>query len=191
MAYKIYTDKNENFECEVSVKNASLKGLIARLVVESDNNPTLVFNGTIKGDKCIIPIKRLKGILDENTRGNIHLELIVEDTYFKPWKSEFIVEQHTSVKVAVNEQSQPFRKPIVAVNGFPYTPLPGIKKKEINLFVPKKQIATICERFGIKKSNLRSRKEDVIQILKEYIKINSEYNKQIRSILSGLQDFLK
>lgn len=181
MPYKIYTDRNENFECEVSVKNASMKDSIARLIVESDNNPTLVFNGVIKGDKCVIPIRRLKGILDENTRGKMHLEIIVEDTYFKPWKSDFVVEEHTSVKVAVNEQIQPSSKPVVKVK----SPLQN------NSLIAKKQIASICERFGISKNNLKNRKEDVVQILKEYFKTNPEYNNHVRPILSGLQDFLK
>jgi len=189
MAYKIYTDKNENFECEVAVKNASLKGSIARLVIESENNPSLVFNGTIKGNKCTIPIKRLKGILDENTRGKIHLEVIVEDTYFKPWQSEFIVEEHTSVKVMVNEQKSS-TKPIVEVKSIvdKFKPLPGIRD---NCLVAKQDMAMICERFGIRKKNIRSRREDVIQILKEYIKANPEYNNNVRPILSGLHNFLK
>lgn len=190
MPYKIYTDRNENFECEVSVKNASMKDSIARLIVESDNNPTLVFNGVIKGDKCVIPIRRLKGILDENTRGKMHLEIIVEDTYFKPWKSDFVVEEHTSVKVSVTEQKQYSKKPIVEVTSLinTFKPLPGIKD---NYLLPKKQIANICERFGISKNNLKNRKEDVVQILKEYFKTNPEYNNHVKPILSGLQDFLK
>src|SRR4051812_25552733 len=101
MSYKLYTDKNENFECEVSVKNASTKGSIARLIIESEG-VSLIFNGKIQGEKCVIPVRRLKGLMDENVRGKMHLEVIVEDTYFKPWESEFIVEEHTSVKVKIN-----------------------------------------------------------------------------------------
>lgn len=85
MPYKLYTDKQEVFECEVAVKNASLKNSVARLVVESENLD-LVFKGKINDGKCIVPIRKLKGILDENTKGNMSLEVIVEDTYFKPWE---------------------------------------------------------------------------------------------------------
>jgi hypothetical protein len=194
MSYTIYTDKNENFECEVSVKNASLKGSIARLIVESEEGTTLVFNGKLSGDKCVIPIKRLKGLLDENSRGNIHLEVIVEDTYFKPWESSFIVEEHTSVKVKVNEQKQSSNKPIVQIKS-PILKeskvIVPIKKKNINIFVPKKEIATICEIFGIKKNNFKKKRSDFIQILKEYFKNNSEYNNHKRTILSGIDDFLR
>jgi hypothetical protein len=204
MSYKIYTDKNENFECEVSVKNASLKGSIARLIVESSDGPTLVFKGELNGDKCTIPIKRLKGILDESSRGNMHLEVIVEDTYFRPWESDFVVEEHTSVKVRVDEQKQSSNKPIVKIK-VPVVKVieskapaiktstikPTIKRKGINVFVPKKEIATICEQFGIRKNNFQKRKRDFLQILKEYFKVNPEYNYHTRTILSGIDDFLR
>ena len=112
--YKLYLDKSEDFICEIQVKNASLKNSMARLVVESTDGPNFVFNGKIENGKCVVPIHRLKGLLDENTRGNMHLEIIVENTYFKPWSSDFIVEEHTSVKVKVNESKQP-TKPSVTV----------------------------------------------------------------------------
>lgn len=114
MPYKLYTDRNENFECEVAVKNASLKGSMARLVAESAEGVNLVFFGKIENGKCNIPIRRLKGLLDENTRGKMHLEIIVEDVYFSPWEDDFIVEAHTSVQVKVTEQKHP-TKPIVEV----------------------------------------------------------------------------
>lgn len=199
MPYKLYTDKNENFECEVSVKNASLKGSIARLIVESTNGPSLVFKGKLEGDKCVIPVKRLKGILDENTYGNMHLEVIVEDTYFRPWESDFIVEEHTSVKVKVNEQRQsskpiveikrtPSIKKFVSGSGKPITPA---KRKGINVHIPLKEISMLCEHFGIRKQNLQKRKNDFIHILKEYFKANPEYNYHKQTILCGIDNFLK
>lgn len=112
--YKLYTDKNENFIADVSVKNASLKNSIARLVVETPQ-VNLVFKGTIEEQKCVIPIKKLKGLLEENANGKMYLEIIVEDVYFKPWESEFVVEEHTSMKVVVQEQKEETSKPIVEV----------------------------------------------------------------------------
>ena len=202
--YTLYLDKSEDFVCEVSVKNASLKGSMARLIIESVNGPNLIFNGRLNGDKCIIPIKRLKGILDENTRGNMHLEVIVEDTYFKPWQSDFIVEEHTSVKVKVNEQKKSSNKPVVELKSIKvkthplskYIDGPGnevlvAKKKGINVFVPKKEIAIICEQFGIRKSNFQRKKQEFIQILREYFRANPEYNYQTRTILRGIDNFLR
>ena len=40
----------------------------------------------------IIPIKKLRGLLDESIKGSMKLEVIAEDVYFQPWQSEFVVE---------------------------------------------------------------------------------------------------
>lgn len=198
MSYKLYTDKNEDFECEVSVKNASLKGSMARLIVESEG-VNLVFHGKIEGEKCVIPVKRLKGLLDENTKGKMHLEVIVEDTYFKPWESDFVVEEHTSVKAKLVEQKQSSHKPIIAVKVKPTVkvvsetkkPTPPVKRKGINVYVPMKEIMNLCEQFDIKKENFQRRKRDFVQLLKEYFKANPEYNYHKESILRGIDSFLK
>jgi hypothetical protein len=184
--YKLYLDRQEDFVCEVSVKNASLKDSIARLIVESMDGPSLVFNGKLIGEKCVIPVKRLKGILDENSHGKMHLEVIVEDTYFKPWESDFIVEEHTSVKVKVNESIQQISKPIVKVR-MP----PKIQKPNSNIRTPICEISMICERFEIKRKNLQKRKNDFVHIIKEYLKANPEYNNHTSKILSGILISLK
>ena len=109
--YKLFTDKTELFECSISLQGASLKKSKARLVVETPEY-SLLFNGNIsKSGKCEIPIRKLKGLIDEDTSGNIRLEVIAEDTFFTPWKSDFEVE--TSKKVTVEIKSQTTKKPIV------------------------------------------------------------------------------
>jgi len=109
--YKLFTDKTELFECSISLQGASLKKSKARLVVETQDY-SLLFNGTIsKGGKCEIPIRKLKGLIDEDTTGNIRLEVIAEDTYFTPWESDFEVD--VSKKVTVEVKSQTTKKPIV------------------------------------------------------------------------------
>ena len=62
--YELFEDRGVNFESEISVKNASLKNAFARMIVKSDNL-TLLFEGKIENGKCIVPIGRLKGLLDE------------------------------------------------------------------------------------------------------------------------------
>jgi hypothetical protein len=194
MNYKIYTDRNENFECEVSVKNASLKGSMARLVMESEEGINFMFNGKIENGKCIVPIKRLKGILEENSKGKMFLEMVVEYTYFKPWQSEFIVEEHTSVKVKVNEQQQRSNKPIVEVKTSPIFNKPSIlpSRKEVSeMWIPIKEISTLCERFNIGKSNIIKKKSDFGMLIKEYFNANPEFESNKINILRGLMDFLK
>ena len=79
--YKLFTDKSELFECDIKLQGASLKKSKARLVVETQDY-SLMFNGSIsKGGKCEIPIRKLKGLIDEDTTGNIRLEVIAEDTF--------------------------------------------------------------------------------------------------------------
>ena len=109
--YKLFTDKSELFECDIKLEGASLKKSKARLVVETQDY-SLMFNGSIsKGGKCEIPIRKLKGLIDEDTTGNIRLEVIAEDTFFTPWESDFEVE--TSKKVTVEVKTQTTKKPIV------------------------------------------------------------------------------
>lgn len=189
MPYKLYLDKNEIFECEVSVKNASLKGSVARLIVESKDGINFVFNGAIQNDKCNIPIRKLKGLLDENSCGNMFLEVIVEDTYFKPWESDFVVEEHTSIKVKVNEQQKPSSKPIVEVKTLPTLNKKENKNKDL-LKIPLYELYKICEKFDIKKDNISLKKKDLKQILKEYFKANPEFSNYKATILNGLKEIL-
>lgn len=102
--YKLYTDKTEIFECKVKIDGASLSNSKARLIIESEDL-NLLFNGRIdEQGNCKIPIKRLKGILPESMKGEIKLEVIADDTYFIPWRSEFSVDAAKKVVVEVKSQ---------------------------------------------------------------------------------------
>jgi len=106
--YTLYTDKIEKFSAKIKLEGASLKKSQARLVVESEDFD-LMFKGTIStGGEVEIPVKRLKGLLEDRSSGKIRLEVIAEDTYFIPWESTFEVE--TSKKVTVEVKSQGNRK---------------------------------------------------------------------------------
>jgi len=126
--YKLFTDKTELFECDIKIEGASLSNSTARLVVET-NDYSLMFNGKINSSgKCEIPIRKLKGLIDESSKGNIRLEVIAEDTYFTPWKSEF--EINASKKVTVEIKSQ--HKPLIESQG-PKVQVSKIKEtKKIN-----------------------------------------------------------
>ena len=102
--YKLFTDKIENFEARIKLEGASLKKSSARLVVEAENF-SLLFNGSIDENGNVkVPVRRLRGLLDENTNGAIRLEVIAEDTFFTPWESTFEVETAKSVKVEIKSQ---------------------------------------------------------------------------------------
>lgn len=109
--YKLFTDKPELFECNIALEGASLKKSTARLVVETDSY-SLLFKGRIDSNgNCKIPIRKLKGLIDENSEGSIRLEVIAEDTFFTPWENNFKVD--ASKKVTVEVKTSQSKMPVV------------------------------------------------------------------------------
>ncbi len=108
--YKLFTDKAELFECDIKVEGTSLSKSKARLVVETSDY-SLMFNGSIDSNgNCKVPIRKLKGLIDESTNGSVRLEVIAEDTFFTPWESKFEVQKSKQVTVEVKTQQD---KPII------------------------------------------------------------------------------
>ena len=179
--YKLFTDKNELFECNISLQGASLKKSKARLVVETSEY-SLLFNGTIsKGGKCEIPIRKLKGLIDEDTSGNIRLEVIAEDTFFTPWESDFEVE--TSKKVTVEVKSQTTKKPIVEAK---------VKVKE-NITTSEKQHVINLLKLLIKEeiniNNISYKRNKLNNIVATYLKENTVKNTD--KVIGGVLRYLE
>ena len=175
--YKLFTDKSELFECDIKLQGASLKKSKARLVIETSDY-SLMFNGSIsKGGKCEIPIKKLKGLIDEDITGNIRLEVIAEDTFFTPWESDFEVE--TSKKVTVEVKSQTLKKPIVEAT----VKITNSEQQHIiNLLK-----LLIKENINIK--NISYKRNKLNNIVATYLKENTvkNTNKIISGVLRKLQ----
>ena len=182
--YKLFTDKSELFECDIKLEGASLSKSKARLVVETSDY-SLLFNGNINSSgKCEIPIRKLKGLIDENTTGNIRLEVIAEDTYFTPWESDFEVD--ASKKVTVEVKSQQTKKPIVEtkvevkVKG----EKPTITEKQhvINLF-------KLLIKEDINVDNISFKRNELNNIVATYLKENTVKNtgKVIDGVLKVLE----
>jgi len=99
--YTLYTDKSEDFKCNIDVEGAKISDTQARLVLKNDTL-NLMFEGKVSSDgTCVIPIKKLKNVLAEGTKGDVKLEVIAEDTYFTPWEDEFEVKTNKKVTVEV------------------------------------------------------------------------------------------
>lgn len=99
--YTLYTDKSEDFKCNIGVEGADINSTVARLVVEGEDL-NLLFEGKIDSDgDCVIPIKKLKNLLKEGTKGSLKLEVIAEDTFFSPWEDNFLVKTNKKVTVEV------------------------------------------------------------------------------------------
>lgn len=111
-AYTIYLDKEETFECEVSIKNASIKDSSARLIIESEDL-NLVFFGTVSKDTITVPIKSLKKYFTESDSAKIKLEVIVENNLVTPWESELIFDSYN--KVEIKEIKNVKNKPLIEI----------------------------------------------------------------------------
>lgn len=99
--YTLFTDKSELFEADISVTGAALNESQCRLLLESDRW-NLVFNGDIDRNGHVkIPIRQLKNILSEGDSGKLKLEVIVDDGYFSPWDSDFVIETQRKVTAEV------------------------------------------------------------------------------------------
>ena len=180
--YKLFTDKTELFECNISLQGASLKKSKARLVVETQDY-SLLFNGSINSNgKCEIPIRKLKGLIDEDTSGNIRLEVIAEDTFFTPWQSDFEVE--TSKKVTVEVKTQTTQKPILEAKATvkPQQVTKSEKDHVVNLF-------KLLIKEDINIDNISYKRNKLNNIVATYLKENTVNNteKVINGVLKVLE----
>ena len=182
--YKLFTDKSELFECDIKLEGASLSKSSARLVVETSDY-SLLFKGEINSNgKCEIPIRKLKGLIDENTTGNIRLEVIAEDTFFTPWESDFEVD--ASKKVTVEVKSQQTKKPIletkVKVKVKDEKPTITEKDHVINLF-------KLLVKEDINVDNISFKRNELNNIVATYLKENTVKNtgRVINGVLKVLE----
>lgn len=174
MSYKLYTDKQEVFECQIHLEGASLSKANSRIIVETQDLK-IMFEGTIdsKGN-CKVPIKKLRGLVNEDDKGTMKLEVIAEDTYFLPWESEFEVDTAKKIKVEVKEQNTPLVE----------NSKPKMVVKEVNHpFNPIEKIVDVLHNKGVNVSTIYEQKKIMIPILKEY-SIKSGYK-------SGVKKFIK
>jgi len=162
MSYKIYLDKEETFECEASIKNASYKNSSARLIIESED-VNLVFFGNVDKNTITVPIKSLKKYFTENDTAKIKLEVIVENQLVTPWESE--VEFDNYNKVEIKE-----------IKNIKQNPLVEIKIKE----EPKEEV--IVEESKPVDSPKQSLLKNINEEIKK-IKANGKINKEAKKEL--------
>ena len=159
--YKLYTDKQETFECDLFLEGADLNKSSARIIIES-KDLTLMFKGNIndKGN-CKVPIKKLKGLMGENTTGDIKLEVIAEDTLIEPWQSDFIVD--TAKKVTVEIKSQKTKSQIKE------STKPQVKVKSVKNYVnPINEMVKVLIENDITINKVLQNKKKIAPILNNY-----------------------
>ena len=182
--YKLFTDKTELFECNIKLEGASLKNSQARLIIESEDI-NLLFKGQITPEgKCIIPIKKLKGLLEGNTKGEIKLEVIAEDTYFTPWKSEFLVEASKKLTVEVKSQDAE-----IIAESAPRVQVSGIKETESTTDPITEHVVKLIKlliKEDINLNNLSIKKDKVNNIIATYTKENPIQETQLPKVIDGI-----
>lgn len=184
--YRIFLDKNKVFECNIKIEGASLDHSEARLLLETENY-TLTFKGKIESNGSVkIPISKLKGILKENHKGKISLEVIAEDTVFKPWESEYETDISKKVEVnfgtQVNESKEEFieDKPKITFSIIP---------DEFDTKTHIKEIYKILERYGVNKKNLLKNETVFNKLVDKYCSLN--YINESTNVSSIKKDLIK
>jgi len=183
--YKLFTDKTELFECNVKLEGASLKSSVARIIIESED-VNLLFNGTIDASgKCTIPIKKLKGLLGENSKGTLKLEVIAEDTYFVPWSSDFSVEAARKVTVEVKSQNAD-----MIVESAPKVQVSNVKSANSNIPTSIQdhvvRLVSLLVKEDIKLDNLSYKKDKLNNIVATYLQENTIKETQKTELIHGI-----
>lgn len=108
--YKIFTDKGKLFKCNIDISGASLEDCYARILLETEEK-TFLYKGKVNNSgMCEVEIPKLKNMFNEGVEGKIKLEVIVENTLFNPWESEFIVTASKKVDVHIDEDETPIKE---------------------------------------------------------------------------------
>ena len=175
--YTLYTDKQELFECSISLEGASVKNSKVRLIVEADNL-NLLFKGTIDSSgKCTVPIRKLKNLLEESTKGKIRLEVIADDTYFTPWESDFEVE--TARKVTVEVKSQANKNTLIENKM-------GVTIKNIKVGNHVQNLSKMLVKENINVNNMSKNKDKLNNIIASYLKTNKISDGEKSRIIEGI-----
>jgi TusA-related sulfurtransferase len=175
--YTLYTDKQELFECSISLEGASVKNSKVRLVVEADNL-NLLFKGTIDSSgKCTVPIRKLKNLLEESTKGKIKLEVIADDTYFTPWESDFEVE--TAKKVTVEVKSQTNKNTLTENKT-------EVTVKNIKVGDHIQNLSKMLVKENINVNNMSKNKDKLNNIIASYLKTNKISDGEKGRIIEGI-----
>jgi len=184
--YTISLDATKIFECTLKLKGVSTKNSKVNLVIES-SDMDIRCRGTInENGKVNIPIKKLKGILDENINGKLYLEVIAEDNYFVPFNSEYITEVSKKIDIVENITIKNTESPVQIVE----TSVKGLSSTTSMNSHAKRIIKNMTEnKINIFKSE---HKNSVIEYIKSYIEKNnissSDYDILLKEIISCITE---
>ena len=171
MSLKLYTDKSEIFECNVSLEGASIKNSKLRAILKFDDKNLMVEGKINSNGKGKIVFPKLKNISEDGEVGKMELEVIAEDAYFQPYKEVFKVE--TSKKATVEVLNKKSLKPKIVVEKI----------------TPEKELLNLLKELGITKKTLIENKSRLSKVLYNYYKeanINEGFDKFLQKVLKKL-----
>ena len=171
MSLKLYTDKSEIFECNISLQGASIKNSKLRAILKFDDKNLMVEGKINSNGKGKIVFPKLKNISEEGEVGKMELEVIAEDAYFQPYKEVFKVE--TSKKATVEVLNKKPLKPKIVVEKI----------------TPEKELLNLLKERGITKRTLIENKSRLSKVLYNYYKetnINEGFDKFLQKVLKKL-----
>ena len=173
MSLKLYTDKSEIFECNVSLEGASIKNSKLRAILKFDDKNLMVEGKINSNGKGKIVFPKLNNISEDGEVGKMELEVIAEDAYFQPYEETFKVE--TSKKATVEVLNKKSLKPKIVVEKI--TP------------EPEKELLNLLKERGITKKTLIENKSRLSKVLYNYYKetnINEGFDKFLQKVLKKL-----
>ena len=171
MSLKLYTDKSEVFECNVSLEGASIKNSKLRAILKFDDKNLMVEGKINPNGKGEIILPKLKNISEDGEVGKMELEVIAEDAYFKPYEETFKVE--TSKKATVEVLNKKPSKPKIV----------------IEKVTPEFELMTLLKERGITKKMLIKNKSSFSKVLYNYYReanINEGFDKFLQKVLMKL-----
>ena len=171
MSLKLYTDKSEIFECNVSLEGASIKNSKLRAILKFDDKNLMVEGKINSNGKGKIVFPKLKNVSEEGEVGKMELEVIAEDAYFQPYEETFKVE--TSKKATVEVLNKKSLKPKIVVEKI----------------TPEKELLNLLKELGITKKTLVENKSRLSKVLYNYYKetnINEGFDKFLQKVLKKL-----
>jgi hypothetical protein len=152
MAYKLFSDKANKFNCNIQVEGTSFANSKVRMILET-SELNYMFDGVIhETGVCDISIPKTKNFLPEGTKGNMRLEVIADDVFFQPWSSDFLVATEKKVAVVVQEQQED-EKPKVRVEVFQQPEEKKIVKESPKPVV--KEVEPVIEEKVIEKPKIK------------------------------------
>jgi len=177
--YTLFTDKSEDFKCNIGVEGASIANTSARLVLEN-KNMNILFEGVVNPDgSCTIPIKKLKNILPEGLQGTMKLEVIADDTFFSPWQDDFIIEVNKKVTVEVANDTRKKQ----------------IKENTINVQVTnvKQEVKSkpIQEKKVVRKKRHRTHSEIMSEVLAQKGVTLNNFNENLKTTIPLVKAYVK